>query len=106
MDTPVVDEKALEAATQANSGGDAVLTFAKAILHGDQTHRDWLIEAAHAFIAGGTLPAPKSGTKPADLVAMAAQKFCEELQEDADGVPQLQLKELHDALDEWEKSRG
>lgn len=32
--------------------------FAEAILHGDPEHKDWLIRAAEAFIAGDELPAP------------------------------------------------
>lgn len=35
-------------------------------------------------------------------VIKAAQRFCEEVQEDADGVPQNELKKLHEALDAWE----
>jgi hypothetical protein len=36
------------------------------------------------------------------LVAIAAQRFCAELCEDADGVPQPELRALHEALDAWE----
>jgi hypothetical protein len=32
-----------------------------------------------------------------------ASRFCSELQEDADGVPQEELKKLHSALDAWEE---
>lgn len=38
----------------------------------------------------------------AEHVANAARMFCEELQEDAEGVPQPQLTELNKALDAWE----
>jgi len=37
----------------------AVERFAKAILHGNDDHRDWLLEAASAFNAGIPLPAPR-----------------------------------------------
>jgi hypothetical protein len=36
-----------------------VRAFAKAVLHGDDAHRAWLLEAAEAFIAGKPLPAPR-----------------------------------------------
>ena len=32
--------------------------FAKSILHGDKAHRDWLMAAAEAFIAGKRVPKP------------------------------------------------
>lgn len=38
---------------------EAVREFATAILHGDDEHRAWLLEAAEAFIAGHPLPAPR-----------------------------------------------
>ncbi len=37
-----------------------VLEFAKAILHGDEVHRAWLLEAAEAFVSGKPLPLPRS----------------------------------------------
>lgn len=37
-----------------------------------------------------------------ERVAKAARLFCEELQEDAEGVPRLQLSEPNAALDAWE----
>lgn len=45
-----------------------VRDFAKAILHGDQNHRAWLLEAAEAFINGEPVPPPKlpSPSNPAD----------------------------------------
>lgn len=39
---------------------DAVINFARAILHGDEMHRQWLQDAATAFIAGEPLPSPRS----------------------------------------------
>jgi hypothetical protein len=32
--------------------------FATAILHGDQAHKDWLLDAAEAFVAGKSVPKP------------------------------------------------
>lgn len=40
--------------------------------------------------------------KQLERVAQAALLFCQELQEDADGVPQVELKELNAALDDFE----
>lgn len=36
-----------------------VLHFANAILHGDDEHRAWLIDAADAFVKGSTVPKPR-----------------------------------------------
>lgn len=33
-----------------------IVEFAHAILHGDEEHREWLLEAAEAFNAGHALP--------------------------------------------------
>ena len=41
----------------------AVLAFAEAVLHGDEEHRIWLMEAAECWVAGRDLPVPRSGTK-------------------------------------------
>lgn len=53
---------ALTAAAQA--GKDEwrlkVLEFANAILHGDDEHRAWLVEAADYFVKGGKVPRPRS----------------------------------------------
>lgn len=43
-----------------------------------------------------------SPTPETDQVIHAAQRFCAELCEDADGVPQPELRALHAALDAWE----
>jgi hypothetical protein len=37
----------------------AVTAFAKAVLHGDDEHREWLLEAAQEWNAGRPLPAPR-----------------------------------------------
>jgi len=34
-----------------------VMEFAKAILHGDEEHKEWLLEAAESFIKGQEIPA-------------------------------------------------
>ncbi len=39
-----------------------VLDFARAILHGDEVHRAWLLEAADAYENGRDIPPPRSGT--------------------------------------------
>ena len=49
--------------TQTTRKND-VLAFAEAVLHGDDEHRAWLIEAAECWMAGRNLPAPRSGAKP------------------------------------------
>lgn len=43
-------------AREIASGG--VRNFARAILHGDEEHRRWLLEAAEAFVEGRELPEP------------------------------------------------
>ena len=37
-------------------GTEAIRAFAKSILRGDQAHKDWIIKAAEAFVAGKALP--------------------------------------------------
>lgn len=39
---------------------EAVLSFAKAVLHGDEVHKAWLLEAAQAWTDGKPLPPPRS----------------------------------------------
>jgi len=36
-----------------------IRSFARAILHGDEVHRAWLVEAAEAFIEGKPMPPPR-----------------------------------------------
>lgn len=59
---------AMQAALAAASpfmGALGVREFANAILHGDDEHRAWLLEAAEAFIAGTSLPEPRDkGSAP------------------------------------------
>jgi hypothetical protein len=43
-----------------------VMDFAKKILHGDETHRQWLINAAAAYINGDAIPPPKGSCTTAD----------------------------------------
>lgn len=43
--------------TAAN--GSSIRNFARSILHGDDEHRKWLLEAAEAFVTGEALPAPR-----------------------------------------------
>jgi hypothetical protein len=54
-------------AALAQSGAEPVRAFAKAVLHGDDEHKAWLLEAAEAFIAGNPSPAPRGkGTQQPD----------------------------------------
>lgn len=53
------------AALRAGEGWRAkVKQFAEAILHGDEVHRAWLLEAADAFVSGRPLPEPRSLPPP------------------------------------------
>jgi hypothetical protein len=38
---------------------DAVRSFARAILHGDDEHKAWLLEASERFLAGLPVPPPR-----------------------------------------------
>jgi hypothetical protein len=49
-----------------------------------------------------TIGAGDGELRLASAVALAAGHFCAELCEDADGVPQPELRRLHAALDVWE----
>lgn len=40
------------------SASEAVMAFAKAVLHGDDAHRRWLLDAADAFVNRRPLPPP------------------------------------------------
>lgn len=53
----------------------AVRNFAKAILHGDDTHKEWLTEAADAFVRGEKLPAPRSERRPKAFLDWAVKMF-------------------------------
>jgi hypothetical protein len=54
-------------------GDEQIRAFAKAILHGDDEHREWLMEAAEAFIAQSPLPPPRGkGTNPPKEVSAFA----------------------------------
>jgi hypothetical protein len=60
-------------AALAQSDTEPVRAFAKAVLHGDDEHKAWLLEAAEAFIDGKPLPAPRgrgaqSDTEPVRIV--------------------------------------
>jgi hypothetical protein len=52
-------------AALVQSDAEPVRAFAKAVLHGDNEHKAWLLEAAEAFIEGKPLPEPRGkGTAP------------------------------------------
>jgi hypothetical protein len=50
----------------------AVREFAQAVLHGDDEHRAWLMEAADAFIAG-RVPAPRGKGVQPDIMRMVRE---------------------------------
>lgn len=56
---------------------DAVREFARAILHGDEQHQAWLVEAADSFVAGEPLPEPRG--KGASEVLRAAYPVLREI---------------------------
>lgn len=49
---------------------DDVRKFARAILHGDEVHKEWLLEAAEAFIAGEPLPPPRDAKTDPDRIRL------------------------------------
>lgn len=54
---PKCEEELLSALSKPDH---EVMAFAKAILHGSQEHRYWLIEAARAFIDNKEVPPPRA----------------------------------------------
>lgn len=48
----------------------AIRAFAYAILHGDDEHRAWLIEAAEAFIVNDPIPEPRGKGIEPDILKM------------------------------------
>ena len=70
----------------------AIRSFAHSILHGDKAHKDWLLAAAEAFIAGKKPPTPPA--KPKLTVEQIAKRYappggcpwCERRRK-ADGIP-------------------
>lgn len=44
-------------------GDKSVIAFATAVLHGDDEHRAWLLEAASAFVAGTPLPPVRAAAR-------------------------------------------
>jgi hypothetical protein len=38
---------------------ERIRVFARAILHGDDVHKEWLLEAAEAFIKNEPMPPPR-----------------------------------------------
>lgn len=68
---PFTDKAASFARTETEEGtvgedydAKKIREFARLILHGDEEHRDWLIEAADAFIAGEEMPPPRGKGLP------------------------------------------
>lgn len=69
---------AAEARGRAAEREEIVQAFAEAISHGDETHRQWLRDAATAFIDGRALPPPTSNSNERQAgvregIEMAAQ---------------------------------
>ena len=54
-----IDRASHPAGQSAGSGAETVKQFARAVLHGDDEHRGWLMEAAECFVAGKPLPEPR-----------------------------------------------
>lgn len=51
-----------------------IVRFAEAILHGDDEHRAWLLEAAHAWVNGGALPDVRGGSaKDAEIARLQSK---------------------------------
>ena len=64
-DMAVAHRSFLKASQEAEVVKARIIEFAQAILHGDDEHRGWLMQAALAFNAGDELPAPRGkGTTP------------------------------------------
>lgn len=60
---------------------NVVLRFAMAVLHGDDEHRFWLMEAAEAFTEGNPLPPPRGkGTSPATAEKPAGRPVAGEIE--------------------------
>jgi hypothetical protein len=58
LETAADEIERLAALTQSNAE-PPVRAFAKAVLHGDDEHKAWLMEAAEAFISNKPLPSPR-----------------------------------------------
>lgn len=54
-----MSENTNAAPDKAGDREGAIREFAKAILHGDDEHQSWLLEAAHAFIVGDPMPSAR-----------------------------------------------
>lgn len=79
---------------------DPVRVFAKAVLHGDDEHKAWLLEAAEAFIAGKPLPPPRGkGTKQSDAEPVAWRLY---FKPGSLGLAAItELRELADEHQSW-----
>lgn len=75
------------------SDAEVVRAFAKAMLHGDDEHKAWLLEAAEAFIAGNPLPPPRGKGIGLDAVDVGLKLTAKAA---AEGYPTA--RELHDKL--------
>lgn len=92
----VTTREALEEARKA-----VVLLEDLCACRGDDEYLAGVLRKIDSALSSSPAPLRMEG-EAAKRVCIKAKQFCEELCEDAEGVPQLQLKELHDALDAWE----
>lgn len=54
----IINAKSDEELTIRSAQINAIFEFAAVILHGDDKHRQWLLNAATAFVNGDQLPQP------------------------------------------------
>ena len=65
-----------------------ILGFARAILHGDDVHRTWLLAAAEQYIQDGTVPTVQGGSNQERIAALQEQVW----------VLREALQDAHDCL--------
>ena len=83
--------------------------FVTEILHGDGKHKEWLWNAAHAFVAGDPVPKPDSASIPDNEELVAVRELVEQQANDeglwfvAHTAPeaylQQELRKLHSLCD-------
>jgi hypothetical protein len=57
-----------------NDTAQIIRKFARSILHGDDDHRAWLLEAAECFIEGKAMPPPRGkGVPPVPAPSLKAE---------------------------------
>lgn len=63
----------------ASTDSEQIREFSRAILHGDEVHRAWLLAAAEAFIDGRPVPAPRAVLSPEPSEVERLRRDCAEL---------------------------